>query len=64
MWFRIIKTKYMSEGCFLNLVPRVAHNFGKGFIRSNICLSGGPSFRLGMVPIANFGKTAGYCRCL
>jgi hypothetical protein len=46
MWFRIIKTKYMSEGCFLNLVPRVAHNFGKGFIRSNICLSGGALFQV------------------
>jgi hypothetical protein len=42
MWFRIIKAKYMRKGVFFNLVPRVAHNFGRGFIRSSICLSGGP----------------------
>jgi hypothetical protein len=30
----------MRKGVFLNLVPRVAHNFGRGFIGSSICLSG------------------------
>jgi hypothetical protein len=34
-----------------------ALSFGKGYIKSNIFLNGGPCFRLGMRDFVSFGKT-------
>jgi hypothetical protein len=64
MWFRIIKAKYMRKGVVFESSAKGGSQFWKGLHKVKHLFKWGPCFRSGMVPIANFGMTAGCCRCL
>ena len=59
MWFRIIKAKYMREGCFFESSAKGGSQFWKGLHKVKHLFKWGPCFRLGMDITVNSSMDVG-----
>ena len=59
MWFRIIKAKYMREGCFFESSAKGGSQFWKGLHKVKHLFKWGPCFRLGMDLTVNSSMDVG-----